>query len=321
MTTAVDGQAGADRVRQGSQAFDAVLMDIQMPVLDGLGASRLIRADRRFETLPIIAMSANVMPSDREASLAAGMNEHVGKPFDLNELVRQLQRWTGWEVPDEAPDPLPSFRLPQALAHQADAAGIDLQAAMDRVLGKTEVYQRSGQGPRRPSPGTVALLDRYITDGHLDEARRELQQPQRAVGNAGGLARSRRWRPRARPTWPHWTLPGSQHWLDAWPKTRASLQRLAAAQLPGHAETMAEAAPNTTRWPPQDPAAVHRVLDRLSTQLSDSDMDATRTFETLLGTCPDLPPTLLAPLEAAIQSLDFGAAQGHARTLREKVTA
>uniref|UniRef100_UPI00257C75EB response regulator n=1 Tax=Pseudomonas sp. UBA6310 TaxID=1947327 RepID=UPI00257C75EB len=70
--------------------FDAVLMDVQMPDIDGLEATRRIRLEPRWATLPIIAMTANASDEDRRACLAAGMNEHVGKPIDLEQLVATL---------------------------------------------------------------------------------------------------------------------------------------------------------------------------------------------------------------------------------------
>ncbi|MEO6170364.1 MAG: PAS domain S-box protein, partial [Lysobacter sp.] len=75
--------------------YDVILMDIQMPEMDGYTATRRIRAMTGFGVLPIIAMTANVQASDREASLASGMNDHVGKPFDLDDLVARLVHWTG----------------------------------------------------------------------------------------------------------------------------------------------------------------------------------------------------------------------------------
>ena len=75
--------------------YDAVLMDIQMPDMDGYTATRRIRGMAGFDALPIIAMTANVQASDREESLASGMVDHVGKPFDLDDLVTRLRHWTG----------------------------------------------------------------------------------------------------------------------------------------------------------------------------------------------------------------------------------
>jgi CheY-like chemotaxis protein len=72
-------------------------MDIQMPDIDGLEATRRIRSNPRFATLPIVAMTANASNSDREACFAAGMNEHVGKPIDLEQLVATLLLQVGRE--------------------------------------------------------------------------------------------------------------------------------------------------------------------------------------------------------------------------------
>ena len=75
--------------------YDAVLMDMQMPVMDGIEATRAIRSDARFQDLPIIAMTANAMAADREKCLKAGMNDHIGKPIDPDELFSVLLRWAG----------------------------------------------------------------------------------------------------------------------------------------------------------------------------------------------------------------------------------
>jgi PAS domain S-box-containing protein len=94
VTLADDGQLGVAAVAAAPDAFDAVLMDVQMPVMDGYAATRAIRQDLDLADLPIIAMTANAMASDRAACLEAGMNEHVGKPFELDHLVATLLRMT-----------------------------------------------------------------------------------------------------------------------------------------------------------------------------------------------------------------------------------
>ena len=89
-----NGLLGVEAVSQAKPQYDAVLMDIQMPVMDGYTASVTIRHELGLHSLPIIAMTANAMASDREACLAAGMNDHIGKPFDLPHLVDILCRHT-----------------------------------------------------------------------------------------------------------------------------------------------------------------------------------------------------------------------------------
>ncbi len=92
ITLADNGQLGVDAVAAAQPPFDAVLMDIQMPVMDGYAATRFIRNNLGLATLPIIAMTANAMASDRTACLEAGMDDHVGKPFELNHLVGTVLR-------------------------------------------------------------------------------------------------------------------------------------------------------------------------------------------------------------------------------------
>jgi CheY-like chemotaxis protein len=86
-----DGQVALDKVQAAT--YDLVLMDMQMPVMDGLTATRRIRALPGFETLPIVAMTANAMASDREACLAAGMNDHLPKPIEPRELGNCVLKW------------------------------------------------------------------------------------------------------------------------------------------------------------------------------------------------------------------------------------
>jgi two-component system sensor histidine kinase/response regulator len=88
--TAGNGALGVEAVRRGR--FDAVLMDCQMPVLDGYEATQQIRAEGYTE-LPIIAMTASALESDRQKCLAAGMNDHIAKPIDIRQLFATLARW------------------------------------------------------------------------------------------------------------------------------------------------------------------------------------------------------------------------------------
>ncbi|MGD9132482.1 MAG: response regulator [Desulfobacterales bacterium] len=91
ITLANDGQEAVKAVKENE--YDVVLMDVQMPVMDGYTATREIRKEPRLRELPIIAMTANAMAGDRERSLEAGMNDHVAKPVDPNDLFSTLAKW------------------------------------------------------------------------------------------------------------------------------------------------------------------------------------------------------------------------------------
>ena len=142
VSLAANGQLGVDAVAATVPPFDAVLMDIQMPVLDGYAATRLIRKIVGSADLPIIAMTANAMASDREECLVAGMNEHVGKPFDLTQLVETILRVTGRLVTEMAPPENASGTVDTPVA---DVPTIDLEGALARMSGLKSLYLRAAQ--------------------------------------------------------------------------------------------------------------------------------------------------------------------------------
>lgn len=94
VSIAGDGQQGVNAVAAATPPFDAVLMDVQMPVMDGYDATRAIRSTLGLRDLTIVGLTANAMDDDRSACLDAGMNEHVGKPFDMDQLVALLLKLT-----------------------------------------------------------------------------------------------------------------------------------------------------------------------------------------------------------------------------------
>ena len=91
VTAAREGQEALTAL--GAATFDVVLMDCQMPVMDGYEATRCIREELGLSDLPILAMTANALSGDRERVLAAGMNDHIAKPIDIAEMFGTISRW------------------------------------------------------------------------------------------------------------------------------------------------------------------------------------------------------------------------------------
>ncbi|MDC8772229.1 CHASE domain-containing protein [Roseateles albus] len=163
------------------EAFDVVLMDLQMPVMDGLSAARFIRQELGLSRLPIVAMTANAMSSDREACLAAGMNDHIGKPFNLDELVRVLRRLGGLEQGLAEAMPASPAVLVEAAAAEIDPAqsaaseaGVDLELALRRLGGKRASYIRLLGSFVRDLAALPEQLRSQVEQGDFESATRLL---------------------------------------------------------------------------------------------------------------------------------------------------
>ncbi len=147
-------ESGAEALsRLGTEAFDLVLMDVQMPGMDGYEVTRRIRRDPAFATLPIVAMTAHAMAADRERCLAAGMNDFLSKPFEPQELFRILNRW---------------LRIGPvgAEARRVDgmgAAAVSVELGLRRCMGIAELYatvvRRYLDSRSRPAEDIRAAID------------------------------------------------------------------------------------------------------------------------------------------------------------------
>jgi PAS domain S-box-containing protein len=146
VSLACDGQEAVERLAHAASLPDVVLMDMQMPVMGGLEATRRLRAMPALLSLPIVAVTANASAADRQSCLDAGMNEHVGKPFDLAHLVMVILDLTRHQASLPAPPPEGSA-LHVALA---EAHGVDLAGALKRPGHDEELY--------------LEMLDRLIQD-------------------------------------------------------------------------------------------------------------------------------------------------------------
>ena len=165
-----------------TQQFDAILMDCQMPVMDGFEATRRIRSQARLAHVPILAMTANAMSGDRERCLAAGMNEHISKPINQDALAVTLARWIA-----------PALARPMADAAAARAAqmpalraaGVNVDAALGRVHGNLRAYQ---QQLARLQNDFEAQIAEALAQGATERATRLAHHVQGLSANVGAEA-------------------------------------------------------------------------------------------------------------------------------------
>ncbi len=134
---AENGQIALDKLRAAD--YDIVLMDMQLPVMDGVTATREIRKDARFKDLPVVAMTANAMLSDRDHCMAAGMIDHVAKPIEPENLWKALLKW----IKPRRSTPAAEEVKPQAAQDAdlpSDIEGLDMVNGLRRVFGKKPLY-------------------------------------------------------------------------------------------------------------------------------------------------------------------------------------
>jgi two-component system sensor histidine kinase/response regulator len=196
-----NGREAVEMTRANPGGYACVLMDMQMPEMDGLEATRTIRADPAFRDLPIIAMTANAMKRDLDACLAAGMNDWVTKPIDRAVLAATLRRWLpasarivagNGELPADhghssrppASDPLPaaSSQLP---AEAITLEGLNVAGALARLGIGFEALQRMLIRFADGQSKTVADLSAAVEGGDADGAARHAHAIAGAAGNLG----------------------------------------------------------------------------------------------------------------------------------------
>ena len=189
---AADGQQAVQILKARPAGFAAVLMDVRMPVMDGLTATRLIRDDLGLTGLPIIALTAGVMAEEQEAARAVGMNAFLAKPLDLEQMVALLLEWV-------APRPLPAVLLPSQPS-PSPSGGRETALGLPDIPGidRQRAAQMMGQDPEM----FLRLLARFVTEfadavtrtrddlaqGERDTAIRRVHTLRGNAGNLGAIA-------------------------------------------------------------------------------------------------------------------------------------
>ncbi len=162
-----NGQIALDKVVNNTgEPWDIVLMDMQMPVMDGVTSATEIRKHEQFHSLPIVAMTANAMQQDKDKCLAAGMVDFVTKPIQPDELWAALRRWikpkrTAVASSNAAPPASNAESVASGIPQNIE--GLDTAAGLKRVLGKTSLYlsmlRKFVAGQRTASADIIAALD------------------------------------------------------------------------------------------------------------------------------------------------------------------
>ncbi len=153
---------------EGASRYDVVLMDIQMPGMDGFTATRHIRATVGMESLPIIAMTANVLETDRLACLEVGMNDHLGKPFDIDVLVNTILHWTG-DHEHTAGERAVTAPAPQVTSRWVDAE-LDYAGSLARFGGREAPYHTALRTFERSAKESIVGLEVALENNDTREA-------------------------------------------------------------------------------------------------------------------------------------------------------
>jgi signal transduction histidine kinase/DNA-binding response OmpR family regulator len=291
-------------LRERSKSFDLVLMDVQMPDMDGHEATREIRGSLGLSDLPVIAMTANAMAADRQAALDSGMNDHVAKPFDLANLVEVIVRHVAKETV--------SARGigPRAARAALEGGAIDIDGALLRFCDDTGIYRRALQSFVVEAPKLIERIAALAAKGDAAEPREislllhSLKGASAQIGAdplAAMLARAE-------------AVPAAA--LEPWLPDIASL----AHQAVEIAKVVA------ARWADEDEAAgdqplLEEALQRLCALLGESNMAAVDGYEALRRHHLGKMPREFDELGAAIHKLDFAGALRICETMQVALKA
>jgi PAS domain S-box-containing protein len=186
-----NGRVALDMVQaQPAQpAYDVVLMDMQMPVMDGVTATRTLRADPRHDAMPILAMTANAMQVDRQRCMDAGMQDYISKPIEPDALWQALARWLkprpgAAASPAAAPPPAPAAaEAPGPGLSPVD--GLDMQAGLRRALGRASLYRQLLTKFLRGQRGVPEAIDQALQAGDALTAERLAHTLKGVAGTIG----------------------------------------------------------------------------------------------------------------------------------------
>ena len=197
VSVAGNGHEAVEMLRAAPQPvpWTMVLMDLQMPVMDGHQATREIRRDPRFANLPIVAMTAHAMAEERERCFAEGMNGHVSKPIDPDALYVAVQQWgiprrpelPGTTQPARSAGSDTAPRAPGASVLPREIPGIDMELGLKRTANNPAVYLRVLRMFVEKQHAAAEDVTSALASGDSELALRTLHTTRGVAGNIGAL--------------------------------------------------------------------------------------------------------------------------------------
>jgi PAS domain S-box-containing protein len=275
---AEDGQKSLEMLDK--HTYDVVLMDMQMPVMDGVTATIEIRKKEGFKYLPIIAMTANVMAADIEKCYTAGMNDHIGKPIDADELFNKLLKWVSprqtervqetsaipeKEIEKKEPDSAIQDDLPLI-------SGLDTGLGLKRVMGKKKLYMSLLRKFIEDQGHTLARIRQSLAGNDYGTAERLAHTAKGVSGNIGATVVQEK----AAAVETAIRNKESPEILDA--KLKA-LDEVLSVMVRSLSDALGVARETSDATPSGDSVKGRAVLEKLIVLLSNSDSDAGELFE------------------------------------------
>ena len=184
--TADNGARALKKLLEEANIYDIVLMDVQMPEMDGLEATRRLRASKRVPDLPIIAMTAHALDSERQRCLAAGMNDFLTKPIDPELLQHMLSRWQ----PKQASSNHAQIQETTSMTSTdgfPDLPGIDKAEGLKRMMNKATLYEKVLRDFYARFKDEPTLIRTALATGDFSTAERRAHSTKGLAGTIGAL--------------------------------------------------------------------------------------------------------------------------------------
>ncbi|WP_028579959.1 PAS domain S-box protein [Desulfogranum japonicum] len=186
VTTADNGQEALECI--DAENYDAILLDLQMPVMDGYETTRHIRALKHQQNLPVIAMTAAALIQDKEACLAAGMNDHIAKPIDPEALITTLTKWITPSGGQHVENDVVSLQPDYGTGSPFELPGFDLQSAVQRMGGSWTALRKALHVFTSEFRQIKPVIHDNIEQSQYRQAAKHIHTIKGAAGNIGAIS-------------------------------------------------------------------------------------------------------------------------------------